>query len=70
MNLSSYTTKTYGNKSRLLTMAKQTQNKPNQTQFMVSRVEPPVVSLPALSLSKCRTYFTATLFGGNLSKIH
>ena len=30
MNLSSYTTKTYGNKSRLLTMAKQTQSNPKR----------------------------------------
>jgi len=26
------------------------QNKPNQTQLVVSKVEPPVLSLPALSL--------------------
>jgi len=31
-------------------MKKQTQYKPNQTQFVVSKVEPPVVSLPVLSL--------------------
>ncbi len=33
------------------------QNKPNQTQFVVSKVEPPVVSLPVLSLSKGSNLF-------------
>ena len=32
------------------TMDNANKNKPNQTQFMVSKVEPPVVSLPALSM--------------------
>jgi hypothetical protein len=40
MNLNQYTAKNYNNKSDHLTMAKQSQNKPNQTQFMVSKVEP------------------------------
>ncbi len=35
---------------RIGAMKKQSQNKPNQTQPVVSKVEPPVVSLPALSL--------------------
>jgi len=33
MNLTYYTTKDYANKSIVLTMQKQSQNKPNQTQF-------------------------------------
>jgi hypothetical protein len=40
MNLTAYATNYYDNKSDHLAMTKQSQNKPNQSQFMVSEVEP------------------------------
>jgi hypothetical protein len=40
MTLTNYITNNYENKPVPLTMEKQSQNKPNQTQFMVSKVEP------------------------------
>jgi hypothetical protein len=57
MNLSSYTTKTYGNKSRLLTMAKQTQSNPICSelacpeQVPISRDASKGSNLPVVSLS-------------------
>jgi len=47
MNLTFYSTKNYDNKSGLLTMEKQTQNKPNQTQFY-----PPPADLSGVALAK------------------
>jgi hypothetical protein len=48
MNLTSYNTNTYDNNSGLLTMQKRSQNEPNQTQPVVSEVEPFMVSLSNL----------------------
>ncbi len=44
MNVTSILTKDYENETAFALR----RNKPNQTQFVVSKVEPPVVSLPAL----------------------
>ncbi len=46
MNINSLITKDYRKKDDFAVR----KNKPNQTQFVVSKVEPPVVSLPVLSL--------------------
>ena len=65
MNVSSFITKDYENKSNW-TLG---ENKPNQTQFMVSKVEPPVVSLPALSLSNGSNLFQTFCRGCHTEKI-
>ena len=68
MNLSSYTTKTYGNKSRLLTMAKQTQSNPICSelacpeQVPISRDASKGSNLPVVSLSNPPVVSLSNLF--------
>jgi len=64
MNATSFYTKDYENEP----LRRCGQNKPNQTQFVVSKVEPPVVSLPNLFPHQKNP--AATPFAAGLQKIY